>query len=1268
MSRLLAHVLVFLRRSLWLAAICLMLLALYVSLGRQLVPLVAEYRLEVEDKARELLGMPVSLGRLEGRWDGFSPHIVAHNVLIGEQESAVRLDQLGLVPDVLSSLIARQLHLSAVEFSGVQLSLMQDSEGKWRVAGLPERDDEEPADMRQLLANVQKIRSLRLLDSQLTLEPHAQAPLTLSYANLQLRTAGERLRLDGRVLLPDGQPVTLHGDARVRPSDWLSSDASLYLSLPQSDWAAWIPSNLVQNLDVNQLKAGGELWLDWRERQISRAVARLNAPTLQLGQRDHDRVQVDDLSVNAYLDRTADGYRIQLEGLGFTYDQVRWPTTTLLIEQHVEENRWRVQADRIAVAPLAGLIHAWAPLPEVADEYLSGLAPSGTLRNLQFDYQPSLPGAERLAFTGNLDRVGITEHHWIPGVRNVSGEVRGDLAGGELRFDNRDFALHLAELFPKPWDYPRARGSLRWSLDDRAFTLVAPFLQVEGEEGQIAGDFLIRLMRDPAAEDYMDLRVGIRDGDARFTQKYLPTRSPALSPALTEWLTAAIRGGTVEQGYFQYQGAISKSDDDAARSLSLYFKVRDAELAFQPGWPVLRDGRGEVLIEDSGVRVRLAEARMLDSRVHDATAVIPRGGSTPVMRLGIEGQIDGHLKDALTVLQVAPIGTAEIFSDWRSDGPLSGTLNLDIPLAKGGDLPHVTAAFSSRNASLFIAQANLQIDGLAGDFRYDTRQGFSAESFRGRTLDTHVEGKAVATGQPGSPATRIEATGTVGVQPLLTWLKHEQAVPASGAMPLRLTLSLSERENLLQFDSSLLGTELALPAPFGKQPDERRDSTLRLTLGGERQRYTLRHSNLAAATFTAPTGDWSAGGGELVLGGRAANVRADQGFYVRGSLPQFDLGEWQAILSDHGGTQTGKEGASLLRRAQLDIGSFTGFGSQVDNLGVDLQRRADGWSLGLQSTTVAGTVVLPDAEAEPIALTLSRLRLPAAETGDSPSPPRDALEGVDPTDLPALDITVAELLRGDELLGAGSLKMRPSSDGVLFSDLAFDLKGLKLGGAGGWEGSRTWYKGRLEGQNLADVLVAWGFAPSTTSEDFHLDADGSWPGSPAFFALNRFSGTLDARLRKGQLREVDGGAQALRIFGLLNFDSIGRRLRLDFSDLFSKGLSYDRIKAQLRATDGIYGTSEPLTVTGPSSNLELDGRLDLVNDRIDAKLLVTLPVSNNLPLAALIVGAPAIGGALFVVDKLLGDKVARFATVQYNVEGPWQSPKITFDKPFEKPN
>ncbi|MEE4463347.1 AsmA-like C-terminal region-containing protein, partial [Azotobacter chroococcum] len=212
-----------------------------------------------------------------------------------------------------------------------------------------------------------------------------------------------------------------------------------------------------------------------------------------------------------------------------------------------------------------------------------------------------------------------------------------------------------------------------------------------------------------------------------------------------------------------------------------------------------------------------------------------------------------------------------------------------------------------------------------------------------------------------------------------------------------------------------------------------------------------------------------------------------------------------------------------------------------------------------------------------------------------------------------------------------------------------------------------WFRGHLQGGDLADVLLAWGFAPSASSQAFRVDIDGNWPGSPAALALQRYTGSFDISLSRGQFREVEGAASALRMFGVLNFNAIGRRLRLDFSDLFGKGLSYDKVTGLVEGRNGVFRTEVPLTLSGPSSNLELDGILNLPGDSIDAKLLVTLPISNNLPLAALLVGAPAVGGALFVVDKLLGNHVARFASVQYRVQGPWREPRITFEKPFEKP-
>uniref|UniRef100_UPI001C11C545 YhdP family protein n=1 Tax=Vibrio cholerae TaxID=666 RepID=UPI001C11C545 len=93
---------------------------------------------------------------------------------------------------------------------------------------------------------------------------------------------------------------------------------------------------------------------------------------------------------------------------------------------------------------------------------------------------------------------------------------------------------------------------------------------------------------------------GMVDGDGRFTPKYLPA---VLSPALNEWLRTAILKGAVDEGFFQYQGSLSHNALPASRNISLFFKVHDAELAFQPGWPHVNKVNGEVFVEESGVRI-----------------------------------------------------------------------------------------------------------------------------------------------------------------------------------------------------------------------------------------------------------------------------------------------------------------------------------------------------------------------------------------------------------------------------------------------------------------------------------------------------------------------------------------------------------------------------------------------------------------------------------------------------------------------------------------
>lgn len=1264
-----------LRWALGFCALLLVLAALYVSLGRQLAPLLAEYRDEVQDKAREALGMPLSIGSLEGGWSGFDPVLTAHDVQLGEGASAVRLDQVRLVPDVFGSLLARQLRLANLQVEGLQLSLRQDENGQWAVEGLPVQENRQPLLPQQVIRLLEHVSKVSLLDSQLTLELQGREPLSLTYIETTLRSGRVRQRLDLRMRLPDGQPVAMRLRVKLHEQDWQQSNAEVYLSLPQSDWATWLAGELTGAWALDKAQAGGELWLVWGQGRVQRAAARLHMPELSGSHAGKKPVAISDLGLQAYYERKADSQQWLLNGLAMSLGETRWGEVALAVRQRLDAAGqpalWQLDADRLDLTPLVPVVRALAPLPAQADEALAALAPHGTVHNLRVEYRPQLTDGTRLQFFANLQQAGIGAWNGIPAVENASGSVRGDLSGGEALVASEDFSLHFPSLFPEPWLYRQAGARLEWQLEDGNLTLNSPYLQVVGEEGRLAGDFLVRLRKAPDEEDYMDLRVGLADGDASKAGKYLPSRSPGFSPALDEWLRTAIQGGRIDEGWFQYQGSLAKGAEDTARSTSLYFRVRDAELAFQPGWPVLREAQGEVLIEDDGVDVRVSQGRLLDSRVLNVQAAIPSVPAGRVSRLTLEGDVESSLVDALKILQEAPIGTAETFAGWQGQGPLSGKLKLDIPLAKSTP-PQVQVDFATEGATLKLANPVLELTQLKGAFRFNTASGLSSPDIRAQVLGHAVRGRALAEGARGNSRTRIEASGRMPLGSLTVWLGVTQPLPLSGALPYKLSLTLDGADSQLRVDSDLKGLAVALPAPFAKRADESRQASFRMTLQGNERRYWLDYAQLASLAFAAPPGQMLEGRGLLRLGGDPALLPAAKGLQVRGRIAELDWSAWQEAIKPYVGVAGGDQSRQFFRGADVTIGRFRGFGAEADNLAVKLARDAAGWQLGLTSALLDGQVSLPDAAGAPIGVSLARLTLPAAQpvtAGEEDKP--DPLAQVDPRQIPALDVRIEQVLQGDDPFGAWSFKARPTPQGVQFSELALNLKGLRVGGSATWEGTggaaSTRYKGRIEGENLADVLKAWGFAPSATSERFRLDADGRWPGSPAALSLKRYSGTLDASLRKGQFVEVQGSASALRVFGLLNFNSIGRRLRLDFSDLLGKGLSYDRTKALLVGDRGVFKTQEPLKVEGPSSTLELNGTMDMADERIDATLLVTLPVSNNLPLAALIVGAPAIGGALFVVDKLLGERVARFASVQYKVQGPWMNPEITFDKPFEKP-
>ncbi len=394
------------RWGLGLCALVLVLMALFVSLGRELTPLVAEYRADVEDNASVALGMPLQIGKLEGNWSGLAPVLLAHDVMVGEGSNALRLDQVRAVPDLWASLLAREVRIAHLELNGLKISLKEGEDGHWALEGLPVQQDQ-PLDPEQLLNRMQRVQQLSVLDSQITLQPLGESPLTLTYVGLNLKTGPSRQRLDARLTLPDGQPVAMSLRTRLHAAQWKDGEADAYLSLPQSDWSKWLPERLTQQWNFSEIKAGGELWVNWSKGTLQRAAIRLNAPQLKGAYAERNPIQINNLALNGYFQRSSTGVLVTLDSLAMSLGDTRWESK-LQFQQTAATDKvpelLHLQADRLDLTPLTPLLNALGPLPEGVATAVERLKVTGVLRNVLIDFRPAATDDSKFSFAANLEK------------------------------------------------------------------------------------------------------------------------------------------------------------------------------------------------------------------------------------------------------------------------------------------------------------------------------------------------------------------------------------------------------------------------------------------------------------------------------------------------------------------------------------------------------------------------------------------------------------------------------------------------------------------------------------------------------------------------------------------------------------------------------------------------------------------------------------------------------------------------------------------------
>lgn len=1299
-------------RRFWGSIILLVLvIAVCVQLGREAFPMLNDYRGFIGEQFSKTLGVDVQIGGIEAKWVGLRPRLEFHD-LVMQAEDGQQILVVGNLDGELSlidSLLEWQLVWRHLEFRRLDMQFQQASDGHWTLGGLslsrPRMDDEsvisDPLDI-FLLA-----RHLTLNQSSFQFNFRTGHQAELSVPQLVLENEADFHRLVANFAVDGDEEafsVVVEGHGNPRVEENFTAEGYIALdNFPMEkvvaalDIAAWDAADEGQWSEGHRLDAS--LWFSGSPYQKMSLKGRLQADGLPL--KAPDDVQLP-AGLSAQLTghwQSGQGWQLALGQADLVWGDLSVPPFDVVFSGALGQPLSAV-IDEVDLEIWHTLAEKRGLLQGRLKDVIAALGPTGKLSNIHIEQRPAKLG--HFFLRANLHQLHVNGYRGAPAVDFVDGYLEASALGGRVIIDSRDgFTMFYPEVYHEPMTYSRASGEVRWAIrkDLQRVDVWSGRLSLSGEEGEGRGYIHLILpygdRKHPGPQ--MTLLVGLRDSEARFHEKYVPYKVP---DALYDWLQGSIQGGHISRAGFLWHGPLT-GKSGIPPSIQLFGEVENAALQFDPEWPPLQQARGSLLLDNKILDVDISQG-VLDSNEVAQTSVKVRPGPDGHMQLQIRGRAQGDLNHALHLLRNSPIGTrlGPQFSGWRGAGKVSADVELLVPLH--GDLAAGRQIIRARiqNARLELPELKLTLEEINGPLQYTSAHGLQSTGLD-LSLWERAAGVEIASEQvQGKPVElNINFKASASVEKLSEWLQRpeldqvaEGVVSAVGNIKVPFgegpggeDLDKQVEATQVKVSSDLAGVKISLPAPYGKAVQEQRSLELTVTLD-EGQLYRLAYDHLLRLQFLLDEQLQSA---SLALGNKFAPIQ--RGYMdVSGHAGQVRLKGWLAVLDKIAPVAlAGTKSAAnwpLIPRFDVHLQSLQLEQSTLEQLHLIGGREQARWNVNVRSPRLFGEVRVFDDD-RPLEVDLALLRLTedaAAESGDNAGEPAAAssesrLAGIDISRLPAVNFSTASVIKGATDFGAWSFDLRPVNGGIALRNVTGSVMGATVSGSnpddGGaellWlqspERNSTYLKGAVSVGDLADVSGILGQPEIMESDSARFDVELLWPGAPDEVDLHHLDGTIKLDIRDGRfIRGAEmGNNPFLRLFGLLNFDTLARRLKLDFSDLYKEGMVFDSVVGEMRFANGRVLVREPLRVESPSSTLQFTGLLDAETEQLDATLVATLPVTGNLAVAAAFVGGLPAAVGVFVVGKLFEEQVDKASSIRYRISGSWTDPDIRVDKIFE---
>ncbi len=1237
------------RWVLFLVNFLLVLLALVQVTGRLLMP----WLTNVEDRINLLLAdQHIEISGLEGGWSQLNPVIR----LASLQLPAGEMKGLVLQPDLLESALRGSLVMRRAQVDGGHLALARTEKGWW-LAGMQRGNRAAPIDLEELLLESDELSgTLRL-----TFLEAVPKSIDTRFAGVN---RGGRHAVDVR--LTNGECTKCSLELRIDRTD----SVPLLRPIIHDGYIAVhgfvIPAPLVGGASIDLGKIEGS----WQHRE----------------QKGRGAITIRDLRVAAdgLNDFTSSAdFRVwvadDIGGIGGDVSMQSGTDKMSVgnVNVHYADQQVQLWIDHLDVAAVNQFAGKVTEPTERINRWFQGLAVRGQANDVwafvsRNDRDDGPPW--NFGYGARLTHVHTRAFNGVPELHEAGAEIVGHRRGFAATITKQDFRVAFPETFAHGWNATNTTGTVQVWIRPGYSAVLGQDLRATALGINTRGSFAVA-SPEALPRKQMTLLVTAEKAAVQAAKTFVPR---TLDEGLLRWLDEGLSAGTLTDLNLALQGQLKSAGVDHARRIEIRAGLKRGRVRYHVDWPVIENLSGELALRGS-----------------DVSFLATSGKSMGVDLIG--SQVDVLNKAADITIDLEAIGDGPELLDFVRNSPLMEQMRFIKPeWALGGsirlrgrvDVPLKSPVDSDRKAqanlegeldavSLELPDLRLSFADLKGEIQFVTPFGLTAESLTGTlwgddlTLDI----------QPGSDHLWFKASGHLPYDRALSIAGLADPGFATGRTSYHADVGIAVQRDAtteISITSELDGVTLDLPRGLAKDADELTPSTVGVQLLPDYSAISFQYRDVQGWLHVKD----SPLRGAIGIGAPPPMIDLEEDVVsISGRLHRFQLTEWTRLF----GRQSEPGGVSAARgfeRWQVDdlridrarIGELS-----FDDLIVSGQPTNDRISFEFLGDDIEGRATFGGSA--PIDISLGVLRFPAAEPPEpvdpnirvyGPHQDKDPLSESLIADLPEANVQIEQIYRGEDDFGKWRFNLRkPAADTVQIEALVASVKGLEIQSTAPmlWTATddMSSFKGGVTMKDLAQVLPQWRYAPSVASESAQLTADVRWSGSPLNVTISGMVGAVDFSARNGRFLEVESGSGAMRIMSLFSFTAIIKRLNFNFSDVIGKGVGFETLEAGIDLRDRILTFVKPMEVRSTSSDFRLGGRVNMATGVLDNELVITLPVSKNLPWYGVYIALanPLAGLGVLVGERMLRKPLEQFSSAKYTVHGTLAEPDVRFVELFD---